>query len=129
MCAALIQSKRTKQVPCPCPLCNGQQRDKRTAVSHALRYKCSPSVLEESDRRLAEVEGSVEGGMTTVNDSHPVEEEGMIIDNGHPDEYETQHTSFEDSLQHSQQDHTPCPSQRQLCQKGNTSRHTVGLIF
>ena len=36
--------------------------------------------------------------MTTVNDSHPVEEEGMIIDNGHPDEYETQHTSFEDSL-------------------------------
>ena len=45
-----------------------------------------------------EVEGSVEGGMTTVNDSHPVEEEGMIIDNGHPDEYETQHTSFEDSL-------------------------------
>ena len=56
------------------------------------------SVLEESDRRLAEVEGSVEGGMTTVNDSHPVEEEGMIIDNGHPDEYETQHTSFEDSL-------------------------------
>ena len=23
----------------------------------------------------------------------------------------------------SQQDHTPCPSQRQLCQKGNTSRH------
>ena len=48
-----------------------------------------------SDRRLAEVEGSVEGSMTTVNDSHPVEEEGMIIDNGHPDEYETQHTSFE----------------------------------
>ena len=36
--------------------------------------------------------------MTTVNDSHPVEEEGMIIYNGHPDEYETQHTSFEDSL-------------------------------
>ena len=26
------------------------------------------------------------------------EEEGMIIDNGHPDEYETQHTSSEDSL-------------------------------
>ena len=36
--------------------------------------------------------------MTTVNDSHPVEKEGMIIDNGHPDEYETQHTSSEDSL-------------------------------
>eukprot|EP00731_Ephydatia_muelleri_P006898 Em0003g1146a len=36
--------------------------------------------------------------MTTVNDSHPEEEEGMIIDNGHPDEYETQHTSSEDSL-------------------------------
>ena len=96
MCAALIQSKRMKQVPCPCPLCNSRQRDKRTAVSHALRYKCNPSVLEESDRRLAEVEGPVEGG--TVNDSHPVEEEGMIIDNGHPDEYETQHTSSEDSL-------------------------------
>ena len=58
----------------------------------------SISVLEESDRHLAEVEGSVEGGMTTVNDSHPVEEGGMIIYNGHPDEYETQHTSFEDSL-------------------------------
>ena len=106
MCAALIQSKRTKQVPCPRPLCNGQQRDKRTAVSHALRYKCSPSVLEESDRCLAEVEGSVEGGMTTVNDSHPVEEEGMIIYNGHPDEYETQHTSFEDSLTHMQTKHS-----------------------
>ena len=106
MCAALIQSKRTKQVPCPCPLCKGQQRDKRTAVSHALRYKCSPSVLEESDRRLAEVEGSVEGGMTTVNDSHPVEEEGMIIYNGHPDEYETQHTSFETPLPHMQTKHS-----------------------
>ena len=44
-----------------------------------------------------EAESPVEGGMTTVNDSHP-EEEGMIIDNGHPDEYETQHTSSEDSL-------------------------------
>ena len=106
MCAALIQSKRTKQVPFPCPLCNGEQRDKRTAVSHALRYKCSPSVLEESDRRLAEVEGSVEGGMTTVNDSHPVEEEGMIIDNGHPDEYETQPLVLKIPLPHMQTKHS-----------------------
>ena len=46
--------------------CNDRQRDKRTAVSHALLNKCSPSVLEEDDRRPAEVEGPVEGVMTTA---------------------------------------------------------------
>lgn len=79
--AAVIQSRRMTQVPCPCPLCNGQQRDIRTATSrHALRNTCTISSAVE--QRSTDDSSS---GDDMTDDCHPAEE-GMEIEGSFSDE-------------------------------------------
>ena len=83
MCAAVIQSRRNRKVPCPCSLCNGRQCDKRTVTSHALRS--TPTISSVVEEQSPTDDNSSGDNMTDEN--HPVEE-GMEIERSYSDKHD-----------------------------------------